>query len=270
MNPVATDSTATPAASPRPTPTRPVLRAVRNIERARMAPSAGPVPAAETWTSRPRGRARPAESAGVDIPSLQAVTHRLSAGGGDAGQPTDLRRPAGGASESGRRGCSRHRRRACHRCSGRQRASSCRWMRPTVRPRARGAVRGRAARTRPSVLVLTDGSGAGGQSRLPSTSRLLAAAGATPGAVFGRLTDRALYAAILARDAGLALGLVDELTTMIVRNGIDYVVADALEGYNPAHDLCHVLVSAAVELAARAGRRVVHLDFPLVGRPDAR
>jgi len=124
-------------------------------------------------------------------------------------------------------------------------------------------------RARPSVLVLTDGSGAGGQSRLPSTSRLLAAAGATPGAVFGRLTDRALYAAILARDAGLALGLVDELTTMIVRNGIDYVVADALEGYNPAHDLCHVLVSAAVELAARAGRRVVHLDFPLVGQPDA-
>src|SRR5437870_7711768 len=123
---------------------------------------------------------------------------------------------------------------------------------------------------RPRVLVLTDGSGARARSRLPSTSRLLAAAGATPGAVFGRLTDRALYAAILARDAALALGLVGELTTMIVRNGIDHVVADALEGYNPAHDLCHVLVSAAVELAARAGRRAVHLDFSLVGQPDAR
>src|SRR5437773_9470972 len=95
MNPVATDSTATPAASTRPTPTRPVLRAVRNIERARMAPRAGPVPAAGAWTSRPRRHSQPAESAGVDIPAGLEVTRRLSDGGGSEGQPTDLHPPAG-------------------------------------------------------------------------------------------------------------------------------------------------------------------------------
>ena len=123
---------------------------------------------------------------------------------------------------------------------------------------------------RPRVLVLTDGSGASGRSRLASTTRLLAAAGTAPGAVYGRLTDRELYAAILARDAALALGLVEELAATLVREGVDYVVTDALEGYNPAHDLCHVLVGAAVATAARAGRQVAHFDFPLAGPPDAR
>jgi len=121
---------------------------------------------------------------------------------------------------------------------------------------------------RPTVLVLTDGGGSGKRSRLHSTSRVLARVGGTPGPVFGRLTDRALYAAILAQDVALALDLVDELAVTLVRDGVDYVVADALEGYNPAHDLCHVLVSAAVARAARGGHRVAHFDFPLVGRPD--
>ena len=123
--------------------------------------------------------------------------------------------------------------------------------------------------TGPSVLVLTDGSGAEGLPRLAATSRLLAAAGAAPGPVYGRLTDRALYAAILARDATLAVGLVEELAATFVREGVDYVVADALEGYNPAHDLCHLLVSAAVARAAHAGRRVAQFDFPLIGPPAA-
>jgi len=110
--------------------------------------------------------------------------------------------------------------------------------------------------------------GSGKRSRLHSTSRVLARVGATPGPVFGRLTDRALYAAILAQDVALALDLVDELAVTLVRDGVDYVVADALEGYNPAHDLSHVLVSAAVARAARGGHRVAHFDLPLVGRPD--
>src|SRR5438552_300306 len=49
---------------------------------------------------------------------------------------------------------------------------------------------------RPLAFVLTDGSGHTGQSRLASTSRLLERTGAAPGGIYGRLTDRALYAAI--------------------------------------------------------------------------
>ena len=120
----------------------------------------------------------------------------------------------------------------------------------------------------PRTFVLTDGSGHTGQSRLASTSGLLERAGAAPGGIYGRLTDRALYAAILGGDVDLVAGLAGELAQALVDGEIDYVVGDALEGYNPGHDLCRVIIDAAAELAGRAGQRVACLDFPLVGRPN--
>ena len=51
--------------------------------------------------------------------------------------------------------------------------------------------------TRPSVFVLTDGSGRSTQSRLDSTTKLLNQTGAKSGSVYGRLTDAESYAAIL-------------------------------------------------------------------------
>src|SRR5438552_2179679 len=59
----------------------------------------------------------------------------------------------------------------------------------------------------PLAFVLTDGSGHTGQSRLASTSRLLERTGAAPGGIYGRLTDRALYPAILGGDVALFTGL---------------------------------------------------------------
>src|SRR5204862_12908 len=120
----------------------------------------------------------------------------------------------------------------------------------------------------PLAFVLTDGSGHTGQSRLASTSRLLERTGAAPGGIYGRLTDGALYAAILGRDVDLVAGLARELAQALVDERIDYVVGDALEGHNPGHDLCRVIIDAAAELAGRAGQRVACLDFPLVGRPN--
>src|SRR5438046_519802 len=120
----------------------------------------------------------------------------------------------------------------------------------------------------PLAFVLTDGSGHNGQSRLASTSRLLERTGAAPGGIYGRLTDRALYAAILGGDVDLVAGLARELAQALVDERIDYVVGDACEGHNPGHDLCRVIIDAAAELAGRAGQRVACLDFPLVGRPN--
>ena len=120
----------------------------------------------------------------------------------------------------------------------------------------------------PLAFVLTDGSGHTGQSRLASTSRLLDQTGASSGGIYGRLTDRALYAAILGGDVDLFAGLARELAQALVDERIDYVVGDAFEGHNPGHDLCRVIIDAAAELAGRAGQRVACLDFPLVGRPD--
>jgi len=122
---------------------------------------------------------------------------------------------------------------------------------------------------RPTVFVLTDGSGAVGRSRLASTTALLAKCGASPGRIYGRFTDRALYAAIIRGDAALFAALAVELAEALCIEETTYVAGDASEGYHPGHDLCHVLVQAAVALAGRAGQRTRAFDFPLVGSPDA-
>src|SRR5579883_1534118 len=82
---------------------------------------------------------------------------------------------------------------------------------------------------RPITCVLTDGSGGAGEPRLESTSRVLASAGATPGPVYGRLSDRAIYAALLDHDTALFTGLVEELAQALLDCEIDYVAGDARE-----------------------------------------
>jgi AcrR family transcriptional regulator len=125
-------------------------------------------------------------------------------------------------------------------------------------------------RVRPRVFVLTDGSGHSGLSRLASTTRILAGAGAEPGSVYGRFSDRDLYATLLDGKADVFVHLAEELAGAFAQGGVGYVVSDALEGYNPAHDICRLVTGAAVPLARRASRRpLAGFDFPLVERPDA-
>ena len=119
---------------------------------------------------------------------------------------------------------------------------------------------------RPAVCVLTDGSGHSAPSRLVSTTAILRRTGARPGPVYGRLTDRELYAAVLARDANPFVGIAREFAEFLAAERATYVVGDAIEGYNPAHDLCRVLIEAAVEVA---GGSASSWDFPLIGPPDA-
>jgi len=102
---------------------------------------------------------------------------------------------------------------------------------------------------RPTVFVLTDGSGHGSHGRMASTTRLLERAGASIGTVSARFTDRELYSMILERRVTVFTDLVTELASAFVAGRFTYVVADAAEGYNPGHDVCRYLVDAAVECA---------------------
>ena len=123
----------------------------------------------------------------------------------------------------------------------------------------------------PLVCVLTDGSGHIKQSRLDSTTRLLAQSGARPGSIYGRFKDVEIYEAILDNNAGLFIGLAEELGEALVRNTVDYVVGDAIEGYNPIHDLCRGVINTAVELANRINStRIANFDFLVVGPSDPR
>ena len=123
---------------------------------------------------------------------------------------------------------------------------------------------------RPFVFVLTDGSGRTNQSRLKSTTEILNQTGAKLGSIYGRLTDNAAYSAILDREFDLFIRLAKELAEAFIAERIDYVAGDAAEGYSPTHDVCRLIIKAAVKIAyQRTGQRVANFEFPLVRPPDA-
>ncbi|MDQ1522700.1 MAG: hypothetical protein QOE47_624 [Pyrinomonadaceae bacterium] len=122
---------------------------------------------------------------------------------------------------------------------------------------------------RPQVFVLTDGSGRASRSRLDATTAYLSEYGVKRGGIYGRFTDREVYLALLARDFPIFLRLADELADSFLRDGIGHVSGDATEGYNSTHDVCRLLIDAAVEMASKAGGRAIrNFDFPIVNRPD--
>jgi len=123
---------------------------------------------------------------------------------------------------------------------------------------------------RPIVQVLTDGSGSEGHSRIDSTTTVLDGAAARPGSVYGRMTDREIYRLILAGDHARFLGLADEIADELVRHDVTVAAGDAIEGFNPSHDVCRYVINAAVRLAsARLGRPIACYGFALDAAPDA-
>ena len=121
--------------------------------------------------------------------------------------------------------------------------------------------------TRPMVFVFTDGSGRSNQSRLASTTKILNQTGAKCGSIYGRLTDAAAYAAILNHEFDFFVGLARELCEAFVVERIDCVAGDAFEGYNPMHDVCRLVINAAVTVARSRGQGVGNLEFSLIGQP---
>ncbi len=126
-----------------------------------------------------------------------------------------------------------------------------------------------ATQVRPVTYVLTRGDGHGRSSRLESTRQVLEAAGAVPGSIFGRFSDRELYEVLLRGRLDLLLGVRDQLADAFIAAGTNLVACDAEEYYNPSHDICHYLtVSAAFLAARRSGVAIPVFDFPLIGPPD--
>lgn len=127
-------------------------------------------------------------------------------------------------------------------------------------------VHGWLEKTRPVVFVLTDGSGRGAP-RIESTTRLLAKAGARPGSLYGRLSDREVYSALLAGEVEIFVALAAELAEALRDAETEVVAGDALEGFNPSHDLCRLSINAAVTRLLGEGRPLTNLQFPLEEHP---
>lgn len=125
-------------------------------------------------------------------------------------------------------------------------------------------------RARPVVHVLTDGSGRDGEPRIASTSALLDNVGATRGSIYGRMSDREIYAAILAGDHARFIALAADLAAHLVQEKTEMVAGDAVEGFNPSHDICRYIINAAVRVASAAtGRTIACYEFPLENAPDS-
>jgi hypothetical protein len=123
--------------------------------------------------------------------------------------------------------------------------------------------------TRPLCFVLTDGSGSTGKSRLDSTTELLQQNAAPIGSIYGRLTDAEIYSAIINLEFERFIDLTAELARALVSEQIDYVVGDAIEGYNPAHDVCRFMINAAVAIANRqAGKLLLNFEISLTSQSD--
>ena len=121
-------------------------------------------------------------------------------------------------------------------------------------------------RLRPQVFVMTDGSGRSGKPRIEPSLAIIRDAGGTPGGVFGGLEDLALYEHVLAGRIDFLSGLVARASDAILEEGIHSVAADALERRFLAHDLCHEMARAAVDLAAlRSDRPIALYDYRLLG-----
>ncbi len=123
--------------------------------------------------------------------------------------------------------------------------------------------------SRPSVFVITDGSGRAGEPRLQSTTKVLKDVGADLGSIYGRVGDVDVYNTFLKRDFSFFIGIAEELAEAFRRQEIEYVVADSDEGYSPTHDVCRLLTNAAVEIVRRKTKRqIANFDFAVVGSPE--
>jgi hypothetical protein len=122
-------------------------------------------------------------------------------------------------------------------------------------------------RSRPIVCALTDGSGGHAQDRSGRSRRIIERTGAEVGPVFAAAADRDWYRAILTGDRRLFDDAARSIVSLCVARCVTQIVADALEFFNPMHDLCSCLAQNIQAQLRSAGGPVELLTYP-IERPD--
>ncbi len=97
---------------------------------------------------------------------------------------------------------------------------------------------------KPRVYLLTDGSGGKETSRTGYSRDLVDATGATCGAVFGDIPDGAWYEALLAGNHDFLVGVFSRMRADLATARNVQIVSDAVDGYNPIHDLAYAFGQA--------------------------
>ena len=122
-------------------------------------------------------------------------------------------------------------------------------------------------RVRPVVAVLTDGSGSTSTPRIDQSRSVLARIGGSPAAVFGSLSDRDAYDALMSGRTNRFGELVDAIADEVLARGVTAIVIDAAEGYNPIHDVCHWIGRSAISRVVDQNRALDAFELDLVGHP---
>lgn len=123
-------------------------------------------------------------------------------------------------------------------------------------------------RVKPIVFLLTDGSAREAPSRTGYSARCVESANSKCGAVFAAAPDRAWYEAILRRDVAPFIACAEAAVATAVKNRCTLIVTDAVDGYNPMHDLCEALGAAVIAMLRREGRQARHLVSRAVSGSD--
>jgi hypothetical protein len=117
-------------------------------------------------------------------------------------------------------------------------------------------------RERPLVFILSDGSGGAQSSRLDHSVSGIRAVGATLIEGSGQRSDREWYAAILAGDISAFTHVADAIIAAALTTQAPLVVSDAVDGYNPLHDLCQAIAGAVIARIARHSKAPKFLVSP--------
>lgn len=123
---------------------------------------------------------------------------------------------------------------------------------------------------KPDVYILTDGSGHHNNSRLHQSIELIESLGATYKDAITPFTDKELYDIILDGDLFQIRKVREKLLFSIKENNYDKIFGDALEGFNPTHDICRYIINGIVaELEKNEPTKsILNYDFVLDKEPN--
>lgn len=125
------------------------------------------------------------------------------------------------------------------------------------------AVYGLVQRVKPWMIFLTDG---GGEDRVEQTRQGLARIGLLDRALFLNHAEKEFYTRLLQRDVAYFQGVADQVREILREKGPACVCSDAMEFYNPVHDLAIPITRSA--LAGLSGW--THYEVPLVHQVPTR
>lgn len=113
---------------------------------------------------------------------------------------------------------------------------------------------------KPRVYLLTDGSGGKEQSRTHYSAKVVEQTGSTQGSVFGSIADKVWYTALAEHNFGFIRSVLEDIEADLP-DGEEYqIVADAVDGYNPVHDLASAM-GVALQRRLKAKGKIASLYF---------